>query len=129
MVLDLSPVFDGFVVVVMTIVSGALSFGVRVMVKRLDLQDAEHLVATVDKLAEAAAGDAYRKAILAKQDLTSPAGQQAAMAIGARYMQDHIPETIMKAGLTDDGVREIVGARIGKLLASDPTVAPTQPPT
>ena len=68
------------------------------------------------------AGAAYVELVQSKQG-TNNAAIEAAVDVGAGYVESRIPATLVKAGLASpDAVRDAVRAQLGTLLAADPTV-------
>jgi hypothetical protein len=123
MTVDLSPIVAPLALLLLTAATSALGVATRALLARFHVADAADLAAQVDIIANAAAGEAYRQAVLRGQDLTLPAGQNAAIAIGASYLLSRAPDVLKQLGMTPDAVAGMVAARVGRLLAADPTVS------
>ncbi len=68
------------------------------------------------------AGAAYVELVRGKEGTSGPA-IEAAVDVGAAYVEARVPDTLAKAGLKiPDAVRDAVRAQLGTLLAADPTV-------
>lgn len=68
------------------------------------------------------AGAAYVELVRGKEG-TSHGAIEAAVDVGAAYVEARVPDTLAKAGLkSPDAVRDAVRAQLGTLLAADPTV-------
>jgi hypothetical protein len=83
MTIDLSPIVVPLAL--LTAAASALGVATRALLVRFHVASAGDLAAQVDIVANAAAGEAYRQAVLQRHDLTVSAGQSAAIAIGASY--------------------------------------------
>ena len=127
MTIDLSPIVAPVALIAVSAIATALSAIAHAVLKHLPIANAAALSSQIDQALQAGAGEAYRQAVLHEHDLTVPAGQNAAIAIAANYVLSRIPEALDKAGVTPDEVDQLVAARIGRLLAVDPTVTITPP--
>jgi len=111
----------------LTAATSALGVATRALLARFHVANAADLMAQVDIIANAAAGEAYRQAVLHGQDLTVSAGQNAAIAVGANYLLSRAPDALKQLGMTPDAIAGMVAARVGRLLAVDPTVSTSAP--
>lgn len=128
MTIDLSPVVQPLLALTMTVVTGAIPILVTALLRRLHVANSTDLAAKINTAAEAAVGEAYRVAVLHGHDLRVRAGQDSVTAIAVNYMLKHVPETLHAFGLDDpDRLNALVSARLGKLLAVDPTVSTGAP--
>ena len=50
-----------------------------------------------------------------------------AVAAGVSYVVTNLPDTLKSLGITPDNIEEMVKARLGVLLAKDPTVSAGAP--
>lgn len=123
MTIDLSPLVSALAPLALAAVTAGISIIVPALLKRLHLANNADLSAKLVTAADAAAGEAYRQAVLHGHDLTIAAGQNAGVAIAASYVLAQVPDTLKQLGVTPDTVTAMVGARLGTLLAADPTVS------
>ena len=79
--------------------------------------------------AEAAAGVAYQYAVKYVEDggLANLHVHNSALAAGLSYMVDRVPDALASMHLSANDVTALVDARLGRLLATDPTVTAGQP--
>jgi len=127
MTVDLSPIVAPVALLMLTAATSALGVATRALLVRFHVANAADLAAKVDTIANAAAGEAYRQAVLHGHDLTLSGGQDAAIAIGANYLLSRAPDALKQLGMTPDAVAGMVAARVGRLLAADPTVSTSAP--
>lgn len=64
-----------------------------------------------------AGGEAFRSFVATGAPLTDKAAMASAATVGARYLQDRIPEIIAAKGLSPAAVAQVVAAEMGKLFA------------
>jgi len=77
---------------------------------------------------QAAAGGAYKFAASHEGGLSNVAVHNGALATATSYVVSNLPDTLQKLGITPDKVTAMVSARLGALLATDPTVTAGKPP-
>jgi len=123
MTLDLSQITGILLSLAATIVSAAIPILVPAMLKRLHIANDAALTANLQAVATAAAGLAYQYAAGKAGGLGSVNVHDDALAIGTAYVIKHLPDTLAQLHVTPEIVSEMVSARLGVLLASDPTVS------
>jgi hypothetical protein len=125
-IIDLSSIATSVALpLALAAVTAGIPIVVPVLLKRAKLANVTGLNAKLVEVLDAGAGEAYRQAVLHGHNLTVPAGQNAAVAIAANYVLARLPDTLKQLGVTPDGVSAMVAARLGKLLAVDPTISAT----
>jgi hypothetical protein len=125
--IDLTPVVNVLLPLALAAVSTAVPILVGAALKRLHVANAADIAATVATAADAAAGAAYRYALAHEGGLASVPVHDASIAEGVAYMDQHVPDAVKALGLTQDHVKSLVAARLGSLLAGDPTVSAGAP--
>ncbi|MDE2106744.1 MAG: hypothetical protein KGL39_56540 [Patescibacteria group bacterium] len=125
--IDLSPIIQAVATLLLAAITTAVGYATPAVLKRLGVANSADLAAKINTAADAAAGEAYRQAVLHSHDLTIPAGHNAAVAVAANYLLSRLPDTLKEAGVTPEAVDGLVAARIGKLLAADPTISTARP--
>lgn len=88
----------------------------------------QQMITNVQKAADAAAGLAYKYAASHTGGLTNVAVHDGALAVGSSYVLSTVVDSVNKLGLTPDQISKMVEARLGALLASDPSVSVGNPP-
>jgi hypothetical protein len=75
----------------------------------------------LDALARGAAAG-YADMVTRGARVTDPGALKAAMTVGVEYALNLVPDKMAAVGVTDTAAAHIVGAELGKLLVSDPTI-------
>lgn len=117
---------QGLAGVMMTAVTVAIPLVVPALLKRWGVANDADLNAKMQAALQAGAGAAYN-AILRTGDLRRPS-QTDAVAAGVAYVAQHMPETMGKLGMTASALAPLVEARLGVLLAADPSVSVQRAP-
>lgn len=128
MVVDLQPVAAALLPLASAAVLAAIPILVPAVLKRLHVANDADLSAKLVTACDAAAGLAYRAALSYEGGLSNVAIHDAALAQGVSYVVARMPHAMQQLGLTPEHVGEMVSARLGRLLASDPTVTAGTPP-
>lgn len=71
-----------------------------------------------------AGGEAYGEFVQSGKPITDKAAWIAAAKVGGDYLHAQVLPQIAARGLTPEGVAQIAGAEMKKLIAGDPTVGP-----
>jgi hypothetical protein len=123
--IDLMPVAEGLVSLVAIVVLGAIPFVLPALLRRLRIADNSALAQRIEVAAVAGAGAAYSYAMerIAAGGLTNVEVKNAALANGANYVLRSLPDTLHALKVDDEHVRQMVAARLGALMAQDPTVS------
>lgn len=77
--------------------------------------------ATVLRAVARGAGAAYLSMVQEKAGASEGAVNRAVLA-GADYVEQRIPDTLARAGVTALALQQIVRAELGRMLAADPSV-------
>ena len=130
MTIDLTQVALAFLGLASALVSAAIPFVVPLLRQRLHVSITADQATALERALQAGAGEAYRYALSKVGDggLANVNVQSTALAVGARYVTSKLPETLDNLGVTPDQVHSMVAARLGGLLAADPTVTAASPP-
>ncbi|WP_419900666.1 hypothetical protein [Roseomonas sp. USHLN139] len=72
-------------------------------------------------------GLAYTRIVQSGQPISTPGLIAGAVAEGAEYVAERVPDTLRKRGVTPEAVTAMVAAQLGKLLAGDPTISVGSP--
>lgn len=120
---DLTIVVNTLLVLASTAVTAAIPILVPALLSRLRLADDKDLSDKLMAGADAAAGAAYKFALAHEGGLSNVAVHDAALATAVNYVVTKLPDTLKALNLTPDHVHDMVSARLGVLLASDPTVS------
>jgi hypothetical protein len=119
---DLTPVVNALLALASVAVTAAIPIIVPALLKRLKIANDSDLAARIEEAANAAAGKAYRYALSHEGGLSNIAVQDAALATGINHVVTSVPGALEALGITQDHVQEMVTARLGSLLATDPSV-------
>ena len=101
--------------IAMAIATAFIPIAVRLVQRKLNLDEDTALRANLETALNAAAGAAYMAAM-------KGVGQDAAVQHGVRYLSTRMSETMEKLDLPKSRVAPMIEARMGALFASDPTV-------
>lgn len=129
MTVDLTPVVNALMALASIALTTAIPLVVPAVLKRLKVANSADLAARVEAAADAAAGLAYRYALAHEGGLANVAVQDAALAAGINHVAASVPGALAQLGITPDHVQQMVQARLGALLANDPTVTAGKPTT
>jgi hypothetical protein len=126
---DLTSIATTLLGLAMAAVTAAIPILVPALLKRLNVANNADLAGKLENALSAAAGVAYQTAVdrASNGGLANIQVKNAALAAGAGYVVAKMPDTLRTLGVTPDGVRDMVSARLGVLLASDPTVTAVAP--
>jgi hypothetical protein len=123
MSIDLSTVVSVLAPILLAVTTAAIPIVVQALLKRFGVANSADLAAKLDTAATAAAGEAYRQAVLHGHDLTIPAGQNAAIALGANYLLGKMPDALKAMGITPESAASMVAARLGTLMSADNSIS------
>jgi hypothetical protein len=126
--IDLTSPVNDILALLLAAVTAAIPIVVPALLKRLGVANNADLAQTVDKAATAGAGMAYTYALSHEGGLSSLTVRNAALAAGINHVATSVPEALTKLGITPASVEAMVTARLGVLLASDPSVTAGAPP-
>lgn len=120
---DLHTAFNLLLALASAGITAAVPILVPALLKRLGMANDKDLSDKLMAAADAAAGAAYKFALAHEGGLSNVAVHDAALATAVNYVVTKMPDTLKTLGLTPDHVHDMVSARLGVLLASDPTVS------
>lgn len=128
MMIDFSPLVAALISLAAAMVSTAIPILVPALLRRISAANKAdqsaieaNLSTKLERAANAAAGVAYQYAA-AKGGLAKADVHAGAIAAGAAYVVESLPETLQALGVGPTNVASMVSARLGGLLAGDPTV-------
>jgi len=101
--------------VALAVVTAFIPIAVRLVQRKLNLDEDNALRANLETALNAAAGAAYMAAM-------KGVGQDAAVQQGVRYLSTRMSDTMTKLDLPATRIAPMIEARMGALFASDPTV-------
>lgn len=129
MSIDLSPILQALLGLAAAVVTGAVPFVVPLIRQRMHIAISADMEQRLDRALNAAAGIAYKLASesIDKGGLSNVSVHSQALARATQYVATHVPDTMATLGVTQDNVRDMVSARLGSLLATDPTVSAGSP--
>lgn len=125
MTLDLTPVLDTLAGLAFAAVSAAIPILVPAILRRLKIANNSDLAQRIETAADAGAGLAYQYAVTRAGGLNSVAVKDSAINRGVSHVLLSLPDTLKSLDVTDEHVKDMVTARLGALLATDPTVTAT----
>ena len=125
--IDMTTAANLFLALASAAVTAAIPIVVPALLRRLHIANDADLAGKVDTAAQAAAGVAYKYALAHEGGLANIPVHDAAIAAGAKYVNAALPDTLAKLGITPESVDALVTARLGELLAKDPTVTAGAP--
>ena len=127
--IDLGPIVSALAPLLATLAASLVAVLGRRLFAMLGLQVSAQHAAVLDRAANSAAGLVY--AALARQaaDGVPFTLQGGALAEGVQHMVRECPDAIAALQKDDLGLQNMVRARLGMLLAYDPTVTVGQRPT
>ena len=126
-VVDISPVLQILLALASAVVAGAIPPLVTYFVKYIGQQNNANLRNQLEYALQAAAGEAYNVALRQVGGFSNVQVENAAVQAAMKYVIEKMPDTLKALGWTETHVREAVMARLGQLLAVDPTVTAGPP--
>lgn len=78
----------------------------------------------IDDAVKRAGGIAYHYLVARASGMTATDARARALNEGVNYLQTRVPELLQEYGVDSTGIRDMVTAELGKLLAADPNVVP-----
>lgn len=127
MMANLLPALDALRGLVYAAVLAALPIVIPTLLRRLNMGIAADQAARIEKAAEAGAGLAYQYAAAHEGGLSNVPVRDAALAAGINHVSASVPAALDALGITPEHVSQMVAARLGALLANDPTVTAGTP--
>lgn len=129
MTVDLTPVVQAIMSLMGVAVATAVSILVPALLKRWKIANDSDLGQRVQTAADAAAGVAYNYAMSRIQEggLARVSVQDAAIGKGLEHVVASVPGALAELGIDDAHVKAMVSARLGTLLATDPSATAGAP--
>jgi hypothetical protein len=131
--MDSNPIVNALISLASFAVSIAIPILLPALLRRLKIASDSDLARRLDTAANAAAGLAYQQAaaranrLALTSGLGDPGTHAAAVNAGTNYVVRHLPDAMQRLGVSVPDVAEMVSARLGTLLAADPSVTAGQP--
>lgn len=127
MILDIAPIASALVSLASVTVTAAIPIVVPALLRRWHIASDSDLARRVEAAAMAGAGAAYQYAASKTGGLAQINVHNEALAAGVDYVNTHLPNVLHETGCSPQLVREMISARLGVLLANDPTVTAGKP--
>lgn len=125
---DITQIVNYLLGIVLASVLAAIPIVVRAMLKRFGIANDADLADKLTTAADAAAGAAYKFALGHEGGLSRLDVHNAAVAVGVDYLTSNMSQTMQALGVTQANATAMVSARLGTLLAADPSVTAGMPP-
>ena len=127
---NLAPLVQPLAVLACAAVSAASAYVAPLAKRYLHITLDEKQSQAVQRVAQAGAGLAYKFLVTNGATFENVPMHNAAIAAGVNHVLASVPDYLKQLGITQDHVAQMVSARLGELLAQDPTVsvAPGAPP-
>jgi hypothetical protein len=122
MTLDLVPLVQALAALALAAVTGATPYLVPMLRRYLHVQLTATQAAAIQSAADAGAQAAYGYIATNSSSFRDVTIRNAAFATGVQHVIASAPEAMAALGVTPDHVRQMVEARFGGLLATDPSV-------
>ena len=129
MSVDLTPLVQALLALVATIISGAIPILVRALLARFGRANDKEMADRLDRVLTNAAGLAYKALAEDAKGLASPAIQNKALADAVSYAVQRGTDELVHLNVPQSDLPQMIQARLGTLLASDPTITPGPSPT
>lgn len=128
MSVDLTSIAEVLLSLAAAGVTAAIPIVVPFVLGRFKVANNADLTGKLELALNAAAGAAYKFAASHEGGLSNVAVHNGALATAASYVATSMPDTLKQLGITPDRVSAMVSARLGTLLATDPSVTVGKPP-
>lgn len=110
-------------------VTTAIPLVVPLLRKYLHVQISDTQASQIQAAAQAGAQLAYGEVVRTAGNIRIPATRNAALDAGVAHVIASAPDALTALGITPGHVRQMVAARLGGLLAVDPTISITENPS
>ena len=129
MTIDLAPLVQVLAALALAATSAAVPFLTPLLLHYLHLRLTETQAAAIQTAADAGAQAAYGYIAASAGSYRDVRLRDAAIARGVQHVIASTPQALTALGVTPEHVRSMVEARFGGLLAADPNVSISAPPT
>jgi hypothetical protein len=126
-VVDFTEVADTAITIAGATIAAVIPVVVPAILQRLKIGANTDLQSRLDTVLEDAAGAAYKYAQSREGGLSSVAIHDDAIGRGVQFVLEMAPTELKALGITPSTVTSMLTAKIGKLLATDPTVTASAP--
>ena len=127
--IDLAPLVQARAALALAAVTAATPFLVPVLRRFLNIRLSTTQAAAIQTAADVGAQAAYGYIAASTSSYHDVPIRNAAIAKGVQHVVASTPQALTALGVTPEHVRDMVEARFGGLLAADPTVSISKPPT
>jgi hypothetical protein len=123
--IDLMPLVEAVASIGMLAVLGVIPVVLPAVLKRLRISNESDLAKRIEVAAMAGAGAAYKYALerAAAGGLGNVVVKHDALAAGVNHVAQSLPDTLEAMGIGREHIQRMVEARLGELLARDPSVS------
>jgi hypothetical protein len=123
MSIDLTPLVQALAALALAVISAAMPYLAPLLRRYLHIQLTATQAGAIQAAADAGAKAAYGYIATNAASYRDVTLRETAIAKGAQHVIESAPEAMTALGVTPEHVRNMVEARLGGLLATDPTVS------
>jgi hypothetical protein len=127
--IDLTPLVQALAALALAALSGATPYLAPMLRRYLHVQISATQATAIQSAADAGAQAAYGYIVANASNYRDVTVRNAALATGVQHVIASVPQAMTALNVTPDHVRQMVEARFGGLLATDPTVTIAPPIT
>jgi hypothetical protein len=127
MIIDLTPLVQALAALALAALSATLPYLAPLLRRYLHVQLTATQAAAVQSAAAAGAQAAYGYIATNAASYRDVTIRNAALAKGVQHVMASTPDALAALGITPDNVQQMVEARFGGLLATDPNVSIAAP--
>jgi hypothetical protein len=127
--IDLTPLVQALAALALAALSGATPYLAPMLRRYLHVQINATQATAIQSAADAGAQAAYGYIVANASNYRDVTIRNAALATGVQHVIASVPQAMTALNVTPDHVRQMVEARFGGLLATDPTVTIAPPIT
>jgi hypothetical protein len=127
--IDLTPLVQALAALALAALSGATPYLAPMLRRYLHVQISATQATAIQSAADAGAQAAYGYIVANASNYRDVTIRNAALATGVQHVIASVPQAMTALNVTPDHVRQMVEARFGGLLATDPTVTIAPPIT
>jgi len=127
--IDLTPLVQALAALALAALSGATPYLAPMLRRYLHVQINATQATAIQSAADAGAQAAYGYIVANASNYRDVTVRNAALATGVQHVIASVPQAMTALNVTPDHVRQMVEARFGGLLATDPAVTIAPPIT